>query len=237
MKKRSLAQKVADQKRIRIDFSEFPTAFHRRLDESKTDALGDTLSRVIWRQWYGNKSKAKCVVCGVTSVRDTPAGYDRAHVVARAHHGRNNVAWNRVATCRTCNAEDRTGNLLDYVYLNYRKSLFRVCRSLYKSYCADHPHLAEHLDRMPLGEFISRVYGANLEQRDEIQRSLEHMCALAEQYEQALREEKALTHQERMALVAVQDAEKQLRLARNHLDAHRGKKLDLELKMEKFMMN
>lgn len=234
-KRKSLLEKVSEQKRTKVDFSEFPSAAYASTDEGKHDELSDAQSRDIWRQWYGGKSKALCAVCGVTQIKDTTAGYDRAHVVARRAHGRNSACWNRVATCRTCNAEDRGGNLLDYVYVNYRRHLYRVCSTLFSLYCTEHPQLFEYLECMPLSEFVRRVFYPSLVHRSAIASTLDTMQALKRSYDDMLAKQKRLEHEEQMAVVAVQDAKKELHHARLHLDTQRSKTTKLQIKLEKFI--
>src|SRR6056297_3489184 len=228
--KLSLSEKVARQHQVVSENKLEPAySFSKPVEE-----LTPAQQRNIWHQWYGNKSKAKCVICDSVTVYNRTAGYDRSHIVARAINGLNSVCYNRIATCRTCNSEDRTNNLLDYLYVNYRANLLPVCRRLFEIYCRERPHLAEYLDEISLSKFIKRVYSRNLQHSSEIAGTLEKLEKLSREYEQCLKVEQQLKRDEKMAHVEVQDAEKKLRLLRQHLEDQQSKSIDLQVKLERF---
>ncbi len=117
---------------------------------------------MLFIEWYGERTRiAMCSICCTTPIYfDKEAGFDCAHVTARAHGGESRDLWNYVPCCHSCNSRQRTGNMLDDIQQSYPNRLIPICYKLHEVYSRMYMSRGESYDGS-LEHFVRDMYNGD----------------------------------------------------------------------------
>ncbi len=83
--------------------------------------LSVTKREILCNYWFGENITRMCCVCNRITISRSQqsAGFIAAHVIAHHRGGDDQVLWNRVPSCVSCNNLMGQQNLIEYVAQNY----------------------------------------------------------------------------------------------------------------------